>query len=190
MQRRDSHMKKWQIIVWLPEWPTQTLMVTIISALVIPSPLSSFLKIGLALNYSSTPLLQLAQDRRGAFASEDMRTHHTFKARAKQCLKENIFTNLSLKSKRQKGTDHYEWQTVLGSGPSQEICIISQFGGLETWDTAEVKWFAKGHSWWLWSFWFINKLYIHWLSWKIWWPLEPDDSWFRAQKGNTGWVYF
>lgn len=44
---------------------------------------------------------EFAQDGRG-FASKDTRTHHyfAFKARAKQCFEENIFTNLSQKQKR------------------------------------------------------------------------------------------
>lgn len=71
----------------------------------VPSPVSSFLKRRLVLGYPSLRAPahhgKFAQDGRG-FASEDTRTHRyfTFKARAKQCFEENIFTKLSQKQKR------------------------------------------------------------------------------------------
>lgn len=114
LQRRDSHIKKSQAIVWSPEWPTQTLLVTITSELVLPSPMSSFLKIGPTHNYlspgrapvhHSLSLHKMGEKLLLAKAQGPFITILS-KPRLSNALRKT-FSPMSLKSKKEKRTAHY-----------------------------------------------------------------------------------
>lgn len=122
LRRRDSHIKESQTghLLWSPEWPARTLLVTITSELVIASSLSSSLKIGLALQDPPPHRLQHTrvshiQGGRGTLAGEGTGTppHCTFTAKAQQCFEENTSTEMSLKSQREKPVINNRWLSVV-----------------------------------------------------------------------------
>lgn len=150
--------------------------------MVIPSPLSSFPRIGLAVSYPPprrAPVhhcLQLHKTKVGVLLAKTRGTITTMLLKPANLCFRKIFSPLSQKRRGPLSiAELHQGKPV----------SLPTFGAWKP--ETQQRWFAKGHLQWLCSFWFINKLYTLTQLENMMAP-KLEGSWFVAQKGNASWL--
>lgn len=142
----------------------------------IPSPLSSFLRIGLAVSYTSPRRAPVHHCLHLHKTEEEIllaRTHHYYTFKASYVLRKYFLHCLK--------RGHLSIVKLHQGKPVS----LSTFGAWKP--ETQQRWFAKGHLQWLCFFWFINKLYTLTQLENMMAP-TLQDSWFVAQKGKASWL--